>query len=41
MTLASFATLTLCWAVVFVGVEAIAACIAGGKADDAAARWHR
>lgn len=40
MTLASFATLTLCWTVIIAGFEAIAACIAGGRSDDAAARWR-
>lgn len=41
MTLALFCTQTLCWLVVFVGIEAILACIAGGRADRAAARWSR
>jgi len=41
MTLAAFLTQMLCWTVIIAGCEAIAACIAGGKADDAAARWSR
>lgn len=41
LTLAQFAVQTGCWLVVFVGVEAVLACIAGGRADRAAARWSR
>lgn len=40
MTLAAFLTQMLCWTIIFAGFEAIAACIAGGQADDDAARWR-
>jgi hypothetical protein len=40
MTLAAFLTQMLCWTVIFAGFEAIAACIAGGRSDDAAERWR-
>ncbi len=41
MTLAQFVLQTACWTVALLGVEAVLACVAGGRADRAAARWSR